>query len=109
MPQIQVTLVSLDVLVAAFLLFLMVKPELIKNQTWFKLAALAFALHLVAYALWVIFLSIGATKGVFGTISECVNKILLGLTIVCAVMGQVGSIANVAAEAKGATKAKAKE
>ena len=102
MPQMpQISLISLEVVIAAFLLFLMLKPALIKNPVWFKLAAMAFALRLVAFVLWVIFLSIPATARVFTTISTCVNQALLGLTIVFAVMGQVGSIANVAAEAKG--------
>jgi hypothetical protein len=88
----------------AFLFYLLANPEKVKNTTWFKLAGLVFAGSLVLHAFWMIFQAIPATEGVFTILARGVTKALVGVSIFCLIWSQVGGMANIAAEAKAATK-----
>ena len=105
-PQtLTVTLVSLEVLYGALLFFLLLKPEWVKNATWFKLAVIVFAGNLALNVLWMIFDAIGGDVArVFASLSGGISSALLGVSIFFLLLGQVGSVAGLKEKAKAEAK-----
>ena len=95
-------MISLEVLYAALLFFLLLKPQFVKKPLWFKFAVILFAARLALVLVWFWFTvwgHIGLTR-VIGTISGAVNSGLFGLSIICLLVGQAGSITALQQEAK---------
>lgn len=95
-------MISLEVLYAALLFFLLLKPQLIKNTTWFKLAVIAFAAALALDVVWGIFRGIRDTQLFFDAFGNGISQALLGVSIFFLLLGQVGAVSK--AEAKKETK-----
>ncbi len=94
----------LVLLYGGFLFYLLVKPEKIKKAVWFKVAVVLYALPLVLDVLWVIFRAIPATAQSFSVIAGGVATVALGLSIICLLMGQVGSISHLKEETQSDAK-----
>ena len=94
-------MITLEVLYGALLFFFLLKPQFIKKPSWFKFAVILFAGRMVLALLWLWFLVWGNfdLSRVIGVISGAVNGGLWGLSIICLLMGQVGSIAHLKEEA----------
>lgn len=99
-------MITLEVLYGALLFFFLLKPQFIKKTSWFKVAVILFAGRMVLALLWFWFLVWGnpGLSRVIGTISGAVNGGLWGLSIICLLMGQVGSITNLKKDAQSDSK-----